>query len=505
MNFSLLDYKKYFLSFFFGALLSLSLPPYNFTIISFLVFPCFLYLLFSNQNKHAKFIFFIGFSFGYGYFLSNIYWITYSLNFDTNLDILKPLVLIFIPSILAIFYGLICAIIKKFISNKIYFVVIFSVALSLADFLRGFLFTGFPWNLFVYTWSWSIETIQVLGLIGTYSFNFLSIFVFSLPFIIFFNFSYKKLILTTLILLSILLTNFYYGSSILKQDSLKKISNFKVVVLQPDQNIDDLRDIENQENYINRLIEVSSPGIFKNQETLFVWPEGVFHDAEILKQYSDLFEKNFSLNHKIILGSTRHEQIEFYNSLLLLNNKAEVISSYDKIKLVPFGEFMPFHSFFEKMNLKKITFGYGSFSKGEDRHPIEIRNDIKFLPLICYEIIFSGLLDKEKKYYNFILNISEDGWFGRSIGTNQHFVHSQYRAIEQGKHVIRSSNQGISASIKPNGVIDKKTNFISSSFLIVDIYEKNSKTLFSVYENKIFHLLILLTSILVIFFRKINE
>lgn len=166
---------------------------------------------------------------------------------------------------------------------------------------------------------------------------------------------------------------------------------------------------------------------------------------------------------------------------------------------------MPFHSFFEKMNLKKITFGYGSFSKGEDRHPIEIRNDIKFLPLICYEIIFSGLLDKEKKYYNFILNISEDGWFGRSIGTIQHFVHSQYRAIEQGKHVIRSSNQGISASIKPNGVIDKKTNFISSSSIVVDIYEKNSKTLFSIYENKIFHLLILLTSILVIFFRKINE
>ncbi len=114
----------------------------------------------------------LDFLLGYGYFLSNIYWITYSLNFDTNLDILKPLALIFIPSILAVFYGLTCAIIKKFISNKIYFVVIFSVALSLADFLRGFLFTGFPWNLFVYTWSWSIETIQVLGLIGTYSFNF---------------------------------------------------------------------------------------------------------------------------------------------------------------------------------------------------------------------------------------------------------------------------------------------------------------------------------------------
>jgi apolipoprotein N-acyltransferase len=115
------------------------------------------------------------------------------------------------------------------------------------------------------------------------------------------------------------------------------------------------------------------------------------------------------------------------------------------------------------------------------------------------------LLDKEKKYYNFILNISEDGWFGRSIGTTQHFVHSQYRAIEQGKHVIRSSNQGISASIKPNGVIDKKTNFISSSSLVVDIYEKNSKTLFSIHENKIFYLLILLTSILVFSFRKINE
>ena len=81
------------------------------------------------------------------------------------------------------------------------------------------------------------------------------------------------------------------------------------------------------------------------------------------------------------------------------------------------------------------------------------------MPLICYEVIFSGMINLEKENYDFILNISEDGWFNKSIGTIQHFVHSQFRAIEEGKHIIRTTNQGISGSIMPNGYVDKSINF----------------------------------------------
>ena len=111
----------------------------------------------------------------------------------------------------------------------------------------------------------------------------------------------------------------------------------------------------------------------------------------------------------------------------------------------------------------------------------------------------------DKTNYDFIINISEDGWFGKSIGTIQHFVHSQYRAIEEGKHIVRSTNQGISASIKPNGIVDSSINFNKTSSIAVDIYKKNEKTLFSIYSNKVFYLLIFLSSVFLFWFKKRDE
>ena len=246
--------------------------------------------------------------------------------------------------------------------------------------------------------------------------------------------------------------------------------------------------------------------MYKDTQALFVWPEGVLSNLDNSKNYKKLFYDNFSNNHNIVLGSIRYEGNRFYNSLVLLNNQAEILSSYDKINLVPFGEVIPFYNLLEKINLKKITFGYGSFSKGEKRNPVTLNiNNIKFLPLICYEIIFSGSIDIEKKEYDFILNISEDGWFNRSIGTIQHFVHSKYRAIEQGKQVVRSTNQGLTSSIMPNGRLAKTTDFSNQSSIAVDIYKLNKKTLFSEFENVIFYLLTFVSCIFIFLFRKTNE
>ena len=335
--------NKYFFALLLGGLLSASLPPYNFTLVSFLIFPLFLYLLFINKDGPAKSIFSIGFLFGYGYFLSNLYWVSYSLNFDNSLTILKPLTLLFIPSILAIFYGVACVLVKKFISDKFYFVIFFSLVLSSFDFLRGILFSGFPWNLFAYTWSWSVESIQILSFVGTYSLNFFSIIIFCLPYLLIHKPNYKRFFIVLVFVFSVLSLNFYFGENLIKKDNLNIVPNFKVVLLQPDQNINDLSNEDNEAKYVDKLINESNPKIYKNQETLFVWPEGVFSNSANLRQYEDLFAKNFFENQKIVLGSTKYEKNGFFNSLLLLNNKAEIISSYDKIKLVPFGEFVPFY------------------------------------------------------------------------------------------------------------------------------------------------------------------
>jgi apolipoprotein N-acyltransferase len=254
------------------------------------------------------------------------------------------------------------------------------------------------------------------------------------------------------------------------------------------------------------LIRASNPKAYENIKTLFVWPEGVLFDLKNSQKYKKIFNEEFSQDQQVIFGSTRYEGNKFYNSMVLLNNNAEIISNYDKIKLVPFGEFIPFYNFFGKINFKKITFGYGSFSKGSKRNPIALNNsEVKFLPLICYEIIFSGLLDIEKKDYDFILNISEDGWFNKSIGTIQHFIHAKYRAIEEGKQVVRSTNQGITSSIKPNGEVDKRTSFNELSVIVVDIYTNDTKTTFANWGNKIFYLLTFITCVFLLLFRKRNE
>ena len=174
---------------------------------------------------------------------------------------------------------------------------------------------------------------------------------------------------------------------------------------------------------------------------------------------------------------------------------------------MPFGEFLPFEKILKKIGIRSLTNNYQSFSRGEKREIIDITKknfSIKILPLICYEIIYSGKIFKD---YNFdlIVNISEDGWFGKSIGPKQHLNHSKFRAVESGKYVVRSSNNGIASIINPLGIIEQSVNFGQSGY--IDLKEINTiqPTIFSKYGNKIFGLLILLYILLIFSFNKIKN
>ncbi len=500
-NFFITKYK-YLYIFILGCLLSFSLPPYNQTWISFLVFPLLLFFLLKNQYSNYKSFFIIGCLFGFGYFLCSLYWIHYSLNFDPDLIFLKPLTIFVIPAFLSIFYGLSFLCVKKFVSTKLNFIIIFSIILAIFDFVRGYLFTGFPWNLFVYTWSWSLESIQILNLFGTYSLNLLSIFIFSFPFFIYFQDNLQKKIGYLFILLFILCLNFYYGFNSFKKNNLTTIPNLQVVSVQPDRSLENFLLENNEINYVNQLIKISNPQIYKKKQTVFVWPEGVLSNLSNLKIYQNLIKDNFFENQIIVFGSTNLQNNKMFNSMIVINNNGKILNIYSKLKLVPFGEFIPFVDLVEKLNLKKITFGYGSFENGQERKPIPVFNNLSFLPLICYEMIFSGAINLDTKPYNFILNISEDGWFNKSIGVHQHYVHSIFRAIEEGKHIIRSTNQGLSSSILPNGITNKITKLDGFSKINTEIFINQNETMFSVYKNKIFYLLIVLLSILLIIFRR---
>ena len=157
------------------------------------------------------------------------------------------------------------------------------------------------------------------------------------------------------------------------------------------------------------------------------------------------------------------------------------------------------------IGFKTVTNDYQSFSKGENQKAFSIKNDkieLKLLPLICYEIIYSNRLFKDKNF-DYIVNISEDGWFGNSVGPEQHFSHSIFRSIESGKYIIRSANNGISAIINPIGIIEKKVEFGTTGYIDFKESKILKPTLYMNYGDKIFFILILLYIFLFFSFKKI--
>ena len=168
---------------------------------------------------------------------------------------------------------------------------------------------------------------------------------------------------------------------------------------------------------------------------------------------------------------------------------------------------MPFENFFNSIGIGTVTNNHQSFSRGLDRKTLNIKNnhfELSLLPLICYEIIYSGRLSKDQEF-NYIINISEDGWFGKSIGPKQHFAHSIFRSIESGKYIIRSANNGISAIINPLGIVEKQVKFGNDGYIDLTESKVLKATLFSQYGNLIFIILILLYIFLIFSFNRIEN
>ncbi len=496
---SILENKTYvyLICLFLGLLTSFSLPPYNLVFINFLTFPSLLFILIKYTDK--KIIsFLVGCIFGFGYFISNLYWITNSLTFDVNFKFIIPFALILIPTFLGIFYGLATFLCSFFnLKNEISSILIFSIFFGSIEFIRSFIFGGFPWNLIVFSLSNNLPSLQILSYIGTYSLNLLSITIFLLPIIFFFN--YKNLIRFIIFCFSLILVvlNFLYGNLNIKNFEKKKYDNLDTVirVVSPNVPIERFLTNQNPEKNIDELLTLSDAS--EDEKKIFIFPEGIITSIYFkdLKFFKNIFKKKFNSNHKIILGINSFKENKIYNSLVVLNNETELLYKYNKNKLVPFGEFLPFENFFKKLGLKKITQGYQSFSSDNKREILNI-DQFKFIPLICYEIIYSGKINPDKKYYDFILNISEDGWFGKSIGPAQHLSHSIFRSIEEGKNVIRSTNNGVSAFVNPKGQIIKQIS--EKGYFDVNKIKRVDKTYFARHSNKIFFYFVLIYIIFIV-------
>ena len=477
-----------------GVVLSFSLPPYNNISFCFIIFPALLYLLKLNELNGPRVFFFYGFSFSFGYFVSSLYWISYSLNFDPEVLVLKPFAIIGLPFVLSLFYGLSFYILRHFFKFGFFYILNFAIILALTEYIRSFV-TGFSWNLFVYALSDEVQSIQILNVIGTFGLNFLSIFFFSFPYL-FFCENKRKSVNRMLIFVFIIGINYMYGTGRLQIDLETK--DQEVVIVQPNEGLIEIASYP--DDYLKNLILISKPKE-KKENAIFLWPEGSYSFVGE-NGFKNLIQDKFKNNQKIILGgNTRDEKGNIYNTLLVFDSSGKAIYQYRKIHLVPFGEFIPFENLIAKLNLKKVTFGYQSFSSGKERIPFKL-NGNKILPLICYEIIDTGSIHFSEKDYDVVFNISEDGWFNRSIGTHQHFAHSIFRSIEEGRHIFRSTNQGLSSSINPYGQIIYVAKANKQSVYANDYQVLGKKTPFYVMGNTMFFFLILLGFLAQLFMKR---
>ena len=496
---------KYFSCFSFGILFVSCFPPFNFFPFLFFIFP-FLFLK-SYNAESKKDAFLIGWFFGLAFFILSLHWIFNSFLIRSGIFIyILPFCLIFFSLFLAFFTGFVTFLNYKFKTSINFNIIFFSIFWTLSEILRGYLFTGFPWNLLAHTISDHNVFLQICSIFGVYGLSFFLIY-FVLSISIFFFFLKKKgnfflFISSFLIFFSI----FLYGSNRLKNLSQETYTSNIFRLVQPNISQEDKLKFSKLKNNYEKLIDLSfknKRGALNISENLIIfWPETAISNIDDIFSYSvfNKIKSNLKDSEYLFSGTFRKKENNFFNSIVAIDNKLTVNFVYDKIHLVPFGEYTPFTKFFNNLG-----FNFTSLQSGPNNQEIiNYKNLPSFKPLICYEIIFPGKFIKKTDDAKIIVNLTNDAWFGNTLGPHQHLVNSKFRAIEEGKQLIRVANTGISASIDPFGRIIKKLSLNSEGYIDTKIFvgKKNNEfieTFYSKYKNNlIFSLLLILFFILCI-------
>ncbi len=446
-------------NFILGLLLALSFEPFNIPFFSMLVIGVYFLLndyTFKKSQSHYKIFFYNGLSFGFGFFLLSMYWVSNSIiEFDTDLFFIAPIILIVFPLSLSIFFGLMQTVNAFFWSESNSKIFYFSSIWIIFEFLRSILFTGLPWNLVGYSWSWSINYSQAVSVFGTYGLGLLTVFM---SVCIFTYISNSKNKLYLLIALVILISLYFYG--------FLRVNNNQIVYTQNELRIVHTY-LDQKEKWSKKSIEQTAA--VGSDHLITVFPETSFG-------FNNVIPENW------IVGYIRKEQNNYFNSAIYNE------FTYDKKILVPFGEYFPLSNLIRLLFPENILFK-NNLTKGSNNQLF----DKNILPLICYEAIFPSFVrDSITTNTQLLVNISNDGWFGNFSGPRQHFVHSQFRSIELGIPMVRSSNKGISGIISPIGEVINATDSKKTTFLDVKIPNKLKTTVYREHGNFFTYFLIVL-------------
>ena len=486
--------SKYFISTLAGALCALAFAPFYFIIFASISLSVFYFLLEKEKNK--KEIFFLGFTYGFGYFLAGNYWIAISLLVDAkSFAWLIPFALSLIPSALAMYMALLALSYKKIIT-KLKNIISFAILWIVFEALRSHLFTGFAWNLLGYIWMIDEVFAQGANVFGIYGLSFLAVLVSLLPILFLKNHNKKDDKIFAAFISLLFLANLIYGKIYL--DESKLITNNKTKIRLVQANIKQEMKWDEKEKYNNffKTIRLTNQNNLDDVK-IVIWSETslpfiVDDNAELLEKLKLATPKDgFLISGGLRVDADDYQIKNAWNSIFIFDQKG-VVDFYDKHHLVPFGEYVPLQKFIPFIN--KITQGAVGFSSGSGSKTITLSN-LKISPLICYEaIFFDKIIDKNNRP-NLLVNLTNDAWFGFSTGPFQHFDMTRMRAIEHGIPLIRVANTGISAMVDPFGRVVKKINLNLEGVIDVSLIEALEPTIYEKYDQLPLIILISLISI----------
>lgn len=456
---------RYLTAFLLGAVSAVAMAPFDAFYVLFITIPLFVWLMDGAASEPDTGLrsrlwegFKPGFFFGFGYFLSGLWWIGNAFLVDSEAFLWAlPIAVIALPSVLAVFWGAATASARLFWGGDITRVFALAAFFMLFEYIRSFVATGFPWNAIAYAAYFNPVTMQIAAIIGTYAMTPFVILVCSIGVFLFptsgeRSFKHKFMIFLCFVLVA---AHVSFGFLRLHEKDNSTVDGVALRLVQPaiDQRdkFDPSKEAEVMRSYLD-LSVTETEDTKLSDVTHLIWPESAFpflltERRDALAAIGAMLPEGTSL----ITGAARAERAGragkddlVFNSVYVVDHQGVIVSAADKVHLVPFGEYLPFQDYAEDLGLEQLTQIQGGFTAGNSRKLLSTGVGPEFLPLICYEAIFSGNLWTEKKRPGWILNLTNDAWFGMTPGPYQHERQAVVRAVEEGLPLIRVANTGVS-------------------------------------------------------------
>ncbi|WP_162409726.1 apolipoprotein N-acyltransferase [Acuticoccus sediminis] len=475
-----------------GAVLALTLPPFD--ILPALAAYSGLALLAAAGDACARRRIWhraaLGAAFGFGFHLAGLWWIGEAFLVDAEkFGALLPLAVVGLPLLLAPFHALAVALAGFAPRGFARRTVALCAALALTEWLRGFAFTGFPWNIPAAQISSWLPLVQPAALVGVAGLAPFAVLLGCLPALLLareWRVSGAVLALTAVIAA--------YGANRLTQEA-QPLDGARVRIVQPSIPQNEKWRASSRADIWTRLLDLTAePGEDGTRPPVVVWPETALpfiYRTPSLEQYD--LARALGPGRTLITGAVELERTDAgeraTNSIFVINEDGERIDRYDKAHLVPFGEYLPFSGVLSWLGLDALAAGSSEFASGDPRDILQVPGLPDARPLICYEAIFAQPSGGNRPKW--IVNLTNDAWFGDTPGPYQHLRLVRLRAIESGLPTVRVANTGLSGLIDPYGRVMNEILLNQLAFRDISLSESVS-TLYSRVGNGPFFLIVAL-------------